>query len=362
MADRSPAPDSGATAALIGLTAPHSTGWKQTLEVCPAIGRLVTCQSSAEHGGSSPDAPQACYPDVSSLLQSENLDFALISAPNDEAPELGIRCMSAGVPVIVEKPAARTSAEIAKLNEVSAANGVPWATGFLNRMLPLAVEFKSLVDSEALGQVVSIEARMVTSSVEQRDPGHWLFQRQRAGGGILHWLAIHSIDLIRYITGLEFDRISAHVASLSGTGIDVEDMAAVSFTMNNGAVGTLHAGYVLRQRYGDIGMSVRGTLGEVVWPMWDVSGRRNSLTISSDAPGWETVGAKEITDEPREMPGYGGAVGVQFVSEFIESAATGTPFITDGQDALKAMQFVESAYEASACPPPSRALHSSRGS
>lgn len=338
---------SPAKAALIGLTAPHSAGWLQTLDVCPAIDRLVVCDEDPTSHEKAGDVADACYVDVETMFGAEELDFALVSVRNDHAAELGGRCIEAGVPVIIEKPAARTAAEIATLNQLSEQMRTPWATAFLNRLLPVAVEFRDIVDDGALGEVVSIEARMVTSSVEQRDPEHWLFKHSLAGGGILHWLAIHSIDLIRYITRLEFDQISAHVATLSGTGIDVEDMAAVSFTMSNGAVGSLHAGYVLRQRYGDIGMTVRGTLGEVEWPMWDFSGRRSTLKVNSEADGWATVGSKEITTEPREMPGYGGSVGVQFVTEFINSAVSGRAFVTDGRDALKAMEFVESAYASS---------------
>ncbi len=345
--------EGGVTAALVGLTAPHSAGWRQTLRQCPAIGRFVICDHPASeaaaslHELSGESSPDAAYSGVDALLQGEDLDFALISVRNDLAPELATGFLAAGIPVIVEKPAARTSAEIRILNDLSRRNGVPWCTGFLNRLLPVAQEFREIVNAGALGRVVSIEARMVTSSVEQRGSDHWLFHRETAGGGILHWLAIHSIDLIRFLTGLEFAQVSGHVATLSDTGIDVEDMAAVSFTMGNGAVGNLHAGYVLRQRYGDIGITIRGTLGEVVWPMWDTSGRRNTLKIHSEAPGWETVGFKEVTVEPREAPGYGGSGGIEFVSGFIRATARGEPFITDGDDALKAMQFVEAAYAAS---------------
>ena len=87
---------------------------------------------------------------------------------------------------------------------------------------------------------------MITSTVQQRNPDHWLFDRAQGGrGAILHWLAIHTVDLIRYISGLEYQGVSAHKATLSGTGIDVEDVLAASFCMDNGALGSLHAGYVL---------------------------------------------------------------------------------------------------------------------
>jgi len=58
---------------------------------------------------------------------------------------------------------------------------------------------------------------------------------------------------------------------------------------------------------------------------------------------------------PPDAPGYGGAAGQEFVRRFLAAARMGSgrggrqgDFITDGTDALRAMQFVEAAYEASA--------------
>ena len=334
-------------AALIGLTAPHSKGWLQTLQHCDLIDRLVVCDPESA-GMELPGEVVRAYASVEDLLAQEELHFGVISVRNDEAPQVGEQLFRAGIPAIIEKPAARTAAEIARLNELAAANQVMWATGFMNRYAPIAQEFRRVVAGGGLGQIVSIEGRMVTSSVQQRDPDHWLFDKKQAGGGILHWLAIHTIDLIRYLSGLDYRSVMGQVATLSGTGISVEDMAALSFTMTNGALGSLHAGYVLRQRYGDIYLSMRGTLGEAVWQMWDFEGRGDTLKIYSEAPGWETTGLREIKAPPREAPGYGGAVGLQYVKDFILAARQGKPFVTDGQDALRAMQVVEAAYTSSA--------------
>jgi len=334
-------------AALVGLDNPHSRGWLRTLKSCSRVGRLVVCdpQGMAESPGEEVDQ---VYATVEEMLASEGLGFGLVCTRNDLAPALGERLLQAGIPLIIEKPVARTAAQIQRLNQVAAARDVPWATAFTNRLQPIAREFSKLVAGGALGRVVSIEGRMVTSSVQQRDPGHWLFDRRRAGGGILHWLAIHTVDLIRYISGLEYAGVMAQVATLSDTGIDVEDMAAVGFTMTGGALGSLHAGYVLRQRYGDIYLSMRGTQGEAGWQMWDFGGREDTLKVHSEAPGWETEGYREITIRPREAPGYGGILGIRFVDDFIQAAAAGQPWVTNGEDALRAMQFVEAAYASSA--------------
>ena len=334
-------------AAFVGLTAPHSNGWLETLRNSPGIERLHVCDLDGADPESD-DGIHAVHPDLDVLFDAVRPDFALVSVRNDQAAETGSRFLSEGIPVIIEKPAGRTAAEIAGLNELSRRHSTPWATGFTNRLSPAVGEMKRLVEAGALGRVVSIEGRMVTSSVQQRNKDHWLFSKEIAGGGILHWLAIHTIDLIRFITGLEYDSVGAHVATLSDTGVDVEDTAAVSFSMSNGAVGNLHAGYMLRKRYGDITLAVRGTLGDVAWSSYGFDGPDHTVKLQSEAPGWETIASQKVDLEPQGGPGYGGRVGTEFVARFFRCSQKREEFVTDGEDALRAMRFVEAAYASSA--------------
>ena len=335
------------TLALVGLTAPHSRGWLETLHTLPEAGRLLVCDVD-DPGVARPEVPQeaeAVSPE-DLLHPSLRPDAALVSVRNDQAAEIGSKLLAGGLPCIVEKPAGRGSADVERLNEAAARGGTIWAPGFLNRLQPAARRIRRLVvEEQAIGRVQSIEARMVTSSVRQRNPGHWLFRKQVAGGGILHWLAIHHIDLVRYLTGQEFGSVSGFTATFNRE-IDVEDMAALSFTLQGGAVGNLHAGYVLRQRYGDIGITLRGDLGEIVWPHFDFVGRQNTLYIYSEGPRSEGPGPEVVTLEPPEGTGYGGGLGWEFVRRFAAAARMGGAFVTGGDDALRAMRFVEAAYAA----------------
>jgi predicted dehydrogenase len=346
---------SSASIALVGIAGPHSRGWLQTLQCLQDVGRLVVCDIDADENAvahatdthpSLELSEQVETVSFESLLQGDGRPrIALLSVRNDQAPELGARLLRAGVPCIIEKPCGRTSADIEALNEAATAGGTIWAPGFLNRLQPAARRIHRLIREGALGQIRSIEARMVTSTVAQRNPNHWLFNRQVAGGGILHWLAIHTVDLIRYLTGQEFGEVSGYTQSFH-RGIDVEDMAALSFTLGGGAVGNLHAGYILRQRYGDIGITLRGDLGEIIWPQWDVEGQQNTLFIHSEGPSIESPIAETINMEPVGGEGYGGRLGQEFVRSFANAASMGGPFITTGNDALQAMRFVEAAYQA----------------
>lgn len=339
-----------ASIALVGLTAPHSKGWLTTLQNLPECERLLVSDPDGK-GQDQLAGGGEFVPSIDDLLAGEGRpQMALLSVRNDQAPDLGERFLRAGIACIIEKPCARTSVEIARLNAAAAAGGTFWSPAFMNRLLPVALRSRRVIAEGGLGRIVSVEGRMVTSTVRQRDPAHWLFDKQVAGGGILHWLAIHTVDLIRYLTGLEYTSVGAHTGTLSRTGIDVEDVVACSFQLQGGAVGSLHAGYVLRQRYGDIGLTIRGDLGEIDWPMWTWEGRGSTLYIHDEGPRSTGTGREVVELTPPDAPGYGGSTGLEFVRRFLAAAAMGesASLLTDGSDALRAMQFVEAAYASAA--------------
>ena len=152
-------------AALVGLDNPHSKGWLTSLQHCEAVGRLVVCPAEE-----CTDVDQV-YGSLEELLADEKLELAIVCTRNDQAPDRIAQLLQAGVPTIAEKPVARTAADIARLNEIAAAKQVLWATAFLNRCHPIADKARELVAAGVLGRVVSIEGRMVTSTVQQRNPG-----------------------------------------------------------------------------------------------------------------------------------------------------------------------------------------------
>ena len=118
--------------------------------------------------------------------------------------------------------------------------------------------------------------------------------------------------------------------------------------MDNGALGSLHAGYVLPRRYGDIYLCFRGTAGDATWVMYDWAGRGDRLIVQSQAAGWAEDEYRQFDLAVGEAPGYGGAAGLGFIADFVAASRGPGAFITNGDDALQAMRFVEAAYAAAA--------------
>jgi len=202
------------------------------------------------------------------------------------------------------------------------------------------------------GRPLAVEVRLITSQVKFRNPQHWLFDREKAGGGILSWLACHYIDLVHYILQDEFEAVTALVDTLSGEDISVEDVAAVAFRLRRGTLGTLQAGYMLpRSRAGyegatyDTYFALKGTDGGFKWEPFERV--QPQVHLESVASAW--VGAPEriVTYHFEPSPAYGGRAGLEFVRAFLQAAQRGEPPPVTGEDALRVLRFVEAAYESS---------------
>jgi predicted dehydrogenase len=165
---------------------------------------------------------------------------------------------------------ARSAREFAPALAALERRHVPFSIACLNRGSPSVLQARELYRSGAIGRLRSVELRMVTTQVGMRNPDSWLFRRESAGGGVLAWLGCHWLDALRFVTGQEVVAVQANIGTLGGESIEVEDTAVVSFRTSGGAIGSLHAGYLLavgnpgyRAAGHDIPMVLRGTQGAI---------------------------------------------------------------------------------------------------
>jgi predicted dehydrogenase len=201
-----------------------------------------------------------------------------------------------------------------------------------------------------LGQLISVEVRLLTTQVQFRNPEHWLFKAALAGGGILSWLGCHYIDMIRYISQEEIISVSAQVATRSGEGIDVEDVAALSLRLESGAVGSLHTGYTLALSGGgyhnpqgyDAYFGLNGQLGRLYWSSKAVA---TSLYVETTHPAWAAAPQRQFDYAIAESAAYGRVYGETFIRDFIRAAQGEGAAPASGWDALQVARVVDAAYE-----------------
>src|SRR5436190_5156789 len=157
------------------------------------------------------DPAARIYTDLANLLASETFDLAVILLPPNEVTPAALRLAAAGKHLFIEKHAARTAAELRPLCDLVAANKLVAQVGYPWPYNPEAIEIKPYLDQGVLGNLVDIEARLVTLGVGPglRDPHHWMYRGVTEGGGILHMEGGHWLTLFRFFSEAEVKSVTA---------------------------------------------------------------------------------------------------------------------------------------------------------
>lgn len=333
---------------------PHAQGHLRTLEVLSAVQSVDVCgiegQDPAHLAGTSKKVETTTYR-LDDLLEAPEIDALVVCVRNDLCPGVLEAAVAAGKPVIFEKPGALRAADLARIADLAHGRGLTFGTFLQWRGHPVSQEVRRAVQEGALGRVMAVEARMVTSQVRFRDPSHWLFAKEHAGSGILSWLACHYLDLLCYLLDDQIVEVSALVGRQNPERIDVEDTACAAFRFRSGILGTLHAGYhLIGSAAGYSGaaydsfLALRGTLGYARLPLSEGA----QYTLASEAPGWAAGGRRERRFDLPASPAYGGKAGEEFLLDFLRAARAGRPALSPIAAAVHVLEVVEAALESSA--------------
>lgn len=338
--------------ALLGCGHPHSSSHLQTLCSLTEVTKIhlwdpepAAADALAPNAG---DKLGMVHHDLDDLLGNDDVTWLLVSVRNDLSPEVLLRCAKAGKPVLSEKPLGRGLSEVEPVVAAFRQAGLSLAVCFQNRYKPAALQLREWLSHDLLGRLCAGELRLHTTQVRLRNPKHWLFDQDLSGGGILPWLGCHYLDLLRFTTGLEVKSVMAHCSTLSGEEIDVEDMAALTMELSNGALVTGSFGYLmpggkagyLTPGY-DTYFGLKGTLGQVAW---EVSGTPQQLQVTSFDDHWVGSPRRTMGFEEEPAKAYGNRAGLEFARDCIRAAQRGGDGPTCGEDMLRVWELIEAAY------------------
>ncbi|BDA84015.1 dehydrogenase [Aureimonas sp. SA4125] len=172
------------------------------------------------------------YADVSSLLAA-GIDAAVIAAPTAKHHALATLLLSSGVHVLVEKPIAGGVDEARDLVALAEGCGRKLMIGHVERFNPALVALRAALQGEDVRSVV----------ITRASP----FPARIGDVGIVLDLAVHDIDLIRWMASSE---IAEHQAQVSQTRGAHEDSALLQFRTTSGAIASINTNWLtpFRQR------------------------------------------------------------------------------------------------------------------
>ena len=173
------------------------------------------------------------YPRLERLLEQHTPEAVVVCAPQHERAAVVRRVVEAGIPVLVERPMARTLAEAVELVALARARGVPLAVGHPLAHEPVFARMHELVRAGALGPVRQVRSAMFVSRVfaprPRRGPGR--LDPGRVAGGVLAHLASDLLFVLVRMLGLPV-RVRAERNVVYG---EVEDELHAMMTLPDGA-------------------------------------------------------------------------------------------------------------------------------
>jgi predicted dehydrogenase len=180
----------------------------------------------------------AATTDWEAAVARPDVDAVLVATTNQALAAVALAAIRHGKHVLVEKPAARSAAELAPLLPAARAAGVTVKVGFNHRFHPTFEKAKELFDAGALGPLLYVRGRY----------GHggrvgynreWRADPIIAGGGELLDQGVHLIDLARWFAG-DFVEVEGHVGTYFWD-MPVEDNGFALLKTAHGQVAWLHA-------------------------------------------------------------------------------------------------------------------------
>lgn len=155
------------------------------------------------------------------------LDAAVVATPNRTHAELGVALLEAGVHVLVEKPIAASVEDAQALIDAARANGRVLMVGQVERFNPAVEAVKHAIAGD---NVISIQITRVGP-----------FPPRMGEVGVVIDLAVHDIDIIRYLTDSEIVEVQTQLAR---TRAEREDTALLQFRLENGTIAHITTNWV----------------------------------------------------------------------------------------------------------------------
>ena len=220
--------------------------------------------------------PSRAYSNYKEMAQSEknredNIEAVGIMTPAGDHCAIASEFIKNNIHVICDKPLTATLEDGYKLQKLVKEKNIIFALTHNYSAYPMLREAKKLVESYKIGDILLINIEYpqgYTVGLKHQDEKSilkWRLDPSQVGPSmILAEIGTHAHHLLRYVTNLEIDEISAEVQSLSPE-ISVDDNAFVLLRLSNKASGMIWVSSAATGGENGLRIRVFGSKGAIDW-------------------------------------------------------------------------------------------------
>ena len=271
--------------------------------------------------------------DYREALQRPDVDAVIVVTPTKYHIDVVLEAAKAGKHILCEKPMAMNQEECALMIEAAAKNHVKLQIGFMRRFDKNFRRAKEIVDSGAIGDVVTVKSLTHGPST----PREWMYDIEKSSGPLAE-VNSHDIDTLRWFT--ESDAVSLHaMAGNFRCGEarerypDFYDTVLMNVRMKNGTIGNIDGAQGVS--YGDDSrVDIVGTKGNI-----QIGGLQSGTTLTYTKEGGMTG------DVVRSWMDLFEDAYLNEDMSFINCIEKGTEPEVTGYDGMKAVEIVKAGNE-----------------
>jgi predicted dehydrogenase len=276
------------------------------------------------------DSPQARdaqkYSDWRHLVEHSMIDVCCVCDENGVRAEQLLALAARDIHIVTEKPLTTSLDDLARVRVALARSKSKLTMLLTMRHEAKYAKMREIVRSGAIGEVCQITSQ---KSYRLEERPEWFKHRNRLGGTI-PYIGIHAIDLIRWVSGLDFNRVAAFHGRIGSERIkETENHASLLFELSNGGSATARLDYLrpsTAPTHGDDRLRLAGAEGVL-----EARGGESKLML---------VTAKK---EPHTIdPGST----ANLFAEFIEAIRADRPYRISAEDCFYATEVVLKARDA----------------
>ena len=267
------------------------------------------------------------YTDYIRLLDEQKPEAVTIAVPTVDHLEVALAVIERGIHLLIEKPIAFTGDEARQIIQAADAAGVKLMIGHIERFNPAVTALKNRLAAGELGRVFQMDAH-------RQGP----FPARVQDVGVVIDLAVHDLDVMRYVSGAEVVRVYAETERRIHSFH--EDLLTGLIRMDDGAIGTLIINWLTPTKIRELLVTGETGLFRVDYLTQDLYFYENATANGED---WDTIRMLRGVSEGR-MIRHVVAKKEPLRAEqeaFLAAVRGEAPVAVTGQDGLKALELAQ---------------------
>ncbi len=207
--------------------------------------------------------------------RQDGINIVSIVTPNHLHVPIAKVFAEKGIHIICDKPLAMSSYEALELKNIIERKKLIFALTHNYTGYPMVRHARSLVQKGELGNIRVIQAEYPQDwlTTKAEDTGlkqaEWRTDPKRSGGGgCIGDIGTHAFNLIRFISGLEVDELSADIHTFV-KGRLLDDNAQIMLRFKGGAKGSIWSSQIAVGNENNLKIRIYGERGGIEWKQED---------------------------------------------------------------------------------------------